>query len=159
MPLETPNKAQREKPVYDFDLKNVGQFCIVDGAYSPADSDAIEFIPGFVQGGLPIAYFRPSALVPYDNANKVFVYSDGDADSVSFARPYARFETQSGPDWFEANRFQLVHPGVDGSFGSGAPDVIRTLVGEPGMSPEDRDNIVNFAEAGRVESEVAALEE
>lgn len=165
------SKALRDKPLYDFALKNVGSF-LAGGSgsnvyYYRADGDACYdnslnayvYIPAFVQANLPIVYFRPTANSSYENMGARFAETTNSDDGVAVARPYARTRDGNVYTFYETKRFQLVHPGVDGYFG---PDEntesrggIPVLAGKENLYLEDADNIVNFATNGTLESEYA----
>ena len=65
--------------------------------------------------------------------------------------------------WYEDNRFQLIHPGDDNRFGlNGETDMFRvTKMPEDasvdnGLTPEDNDNVTNFIENGTLETEITS---
>lgn len=179
-PLANPLKARRETPFFDFELKNVAAFA--NGTHADASgpvyyaAEASElmdasigafcYAPAYQQGDLPIVYFRPSIGSPYEK--KSFWFADaepGSGAAVSEAVAYARYSEQVGRAlrhaWHEENRFQLIHPGVDGLFG---PDValpdgngrepdVPTTAPKHCISSADEDNIVNFAASGTLISE------
>ncbi len=161
------SRAIREAPLYAFDLKNVGA-TVPDDWDNPTcwflaeddevwDGSAFVYVPAFVQGDLPIVYFRPSANVPY-SAKSVNFAEDSSLSFVTQAVPYARTYDESSDvyEWFEAKRFQLVHPGVDGAFGPNADrGGVPTLADRKTLYAEDADNVVSFATAGVLESEYA----
>ncbi|MDO5309074.1 MAG: prepilin-type N-terminal cleavage/methylation domain-containing protein [Planctomycetia bacterium] len=166
-PLRRPGRAKREKPLFTFERKFLGAYASspdYDGdlpAYYPIDLDDLEgntksYIPAYCQGGYPIVYFRPTPNSPYGNAlKKFYLADDGNLNFVSCATPYMRnFDNGT---WYEEKRFQLIHPGADGMFGSNEQDSPRP--GSPAtqpkynLTPEDADNLANFVERGTLESE------
>ncbi len=111
VPLAKPMKARREASLFEFELKNVGKY-LPDFAYDAnsvlfypvededlqASEDApMRYVPAFVQGDLPIVYFRPSAYSPYgapdgSSSKKLYLADSDSVDSATVTRavPYAR---------------------------------------------------------------------
>lgn len=94
----------------------------------------------------PIAYFRANA-----SNGKGFEY-DGesiDCGEYGVAAPYMK-----NGAWFNADSFQLIYPGDDGSFGANDPP--RDLGGgdHSNYSQEDKDNAANFTSGATLESEI-----
>lgn len=171
------SKAMREDPIFSFDLKNVGaylpddptnlNYCYLAEDEETWNGSEFEYAPAFVQGDLPVVYFRPSSGVPYQD--KSFVLSEtSDGSFITRAVPYARswevVDAASVYSWFEDKRFQLVHPGVDGAFGpdesvtsrAGTVPTLSVPDGEETyLFSEDADNVVNFAVGGVLETEYA----
>ena len=173
-PLAIPTRAQREKPFFTFERKNMaafwfnGDLCfkvddydqLINGYYDEYDDGAYHYVPGYAQGGSPFVYFRPTTRYPY--GTKRFQYASGESEESSLAVAYKR---NSG-SWYEERRFQIIHPGEDGLFGPSDsklndPDADSQLVEDrwdlvvaPTTSPksnccqEDDDNIANFVENG-----------
>ncbi len=171
--LGRPGRATREKPLYAFERKELSVVGWADGYnggttgndvvyYPTAESElwddsigAYVYTPACTQGDLPIMYFRPSVGMGY--ADKYVFWGETATEGVTQACPYARTLDGANTVWYEARRFQLVHPGVDGYFGALEIDGGRT--GLPATQPktnctlEDDDNITNFLEEGTLQSE------
>lgn len=163
LPIGRPNRAKKEKPFYSFDKKYLGTY---DYGYDSAlgcnfyykvedesslwdDSlNAYVYIPAYCQGDYPIVYFRPSVNVPYASKFFYLTRSNNATDGVSCAVPYA----QDASTWYEEKRFQLVHPGDDGLFGSANSVDMRVVPTKTNTSLEDADNLANFLESGTLES-------
>ena len=167
--IPRPDRAKREKPLYLFDKKDIGAFGFVNEGdvqvFSRRDDTALgsgnstEYIPAYCQGDYPIVYFCPSPDATY--STKQFYCNI--SDQVSCAVPYAKdvaFDKNGNvtyAEWFEAGRFQLIHPGVDGLFGSDNASP-RWLQPQEGAKPDsvtiaDDDNITNFLTRGTLQSE------
>ena len=86
--------------------------------------------------------------MPYIDKSFFMTQSSDVADGASYAVPYA----QDMNSWYEEKRFQLVHPGDDGLFGSAGPAVQRIVPVKGNISLEDADNLTNFVERGTLES-------
>ena len=179
-PIAKPFRAQREKPLFAFDRKDLGTYSYTsassaaDSVYYPVENEgdlwvdnweggsgAYVYTPAVVQGGYPIVYFRPSLNMPY--GAKYMYLGETAADGVTQAVPYAQTGVVANDNsvnvttWYEERRFQLIHPGADGYFGHLEVDGGRA--GLPLTQPkancdvEDSDNIANFLENGTLESE------
>lgn len=162
-PIGRPNRAKKEKPFYSFDKKYLGAYNYgYDSAlgcnfYYKVEDDAslwddalkaYVYIPAYCQGDYPIVYFRPSVNVSYGNKFFYLTQSNSATDGVSCAVPYA----QDGTSWYEEKRFQLIHPGDDGLFGSANWADQRVVPSKMNTSLEDADNLTNFVERGTLES-------
>ena len=181
-PIAKPFRAQREKPLFAFDRKDIGTYSYsADDVFYPDEdesnlwtdsweggSGAYVYTPAVCQGGYPIVYFRPSLNRPY--GVKSMYLGESPADGVTQAVPYAqtgvvtRSPDPEVPDavnvttWYEERRFQLIHPGADGYFGrlevdGGRRGGIALTQPKANCFPEDSDNIANFLENGTLESE------
>ena len=152
-----PNRMSREKPLFSFDKKYILPFAASSCSFTQQDSNGNvvatynaryyyhnekltqEYIPTYCIGGRPILYFRPSANYGY-----------------SIAVPYAK---SSNSQWYEENRFQLIHPGADGLFSVPVTNALkintdyRTLQPKRNVNLEDDDNLTNFLENGTLTSE------
>ena len=159
--IEPTTVDQREEPRFDF-----APDTIVTKAYAPA------FVPK--KGDMPIVYFLANGddenaycyqFIDEDGENVVqtniyypkiaFLYEYSPTE-VRIAVPYAKtIDDQDKTVWYEPNRFQLIHPGQDGIFTGWNPDreIIRVVDIKQGMTDEDDDNIVNFAEGATLDSE------
>lgn len=179
-PIHKPFRATREKPLFSFDRKNLTAFAFSGSAgpggrstnnsvFHPADAtwyDAMGagyYIPAITQGGYPILYFRPLPGNGY--VGKYVSFGETAVDNLSQAVPYARDLSQG--TWYEERRFQLVHPGADGLFGTASFEGGRDSI--PGSDPPqpkpvatqpkenctfaDDDNITNFIQSGTLENE------
>jgi len=167
--LARPKRAQREKPFFAFERKYLGTYLSADydgtnsffyptddhDAMWDDDSGAYVYTPAFCQGEYPIVYFRPSVNAPYSGKKFYLGQSASSSDVVTCAVPYAR--NYADGTWYEENRFQLIHPGADGMFGSNENENARQDIPatqpKANLSLEDGDNIVNFVESGTLESE------
>lgn len=171
-PIAKPGRATREKPLYAFERKDITPLAVDgsgnDSVFYPADESSLwdddlgayVYTPAYCQGGYPIVYFRPSIRVPY--GGKYIFWGETASEGVTQAMPYARTWTDNGNGvvpltWYEERRFQLIHPGVDGYFGTLEND--GTRLGYPATEPkvncgtEDDDNIANFVQEGTLQSE------
>ena len=156
--IQRPERAKREPPLYSFEKKNMKAYLVGknDAVMGEVSEQYVGYGPAYCQGGFPILYFRPSANSGYGAKYLYF----NNADEVSCAVPYARgfLRSGSGIDWYESERFQLVHPGADGLFGNvdytvGA-DFVRTLQPKSAtVGLADDDNVTNFVEQGGLEGE------
>ncbi|MDO4585919.1 MAG: type II secretion system protein [Planctomycetia bacterium] len=128
--------GQREETFFDFDPKYIKTN--VNGA------------PAFCLNEFPVIYFRAAYGSGY--IGKSFVF-DNDGD-ISYAVPYAKAYDQAKNivQWYDEERFQLVHPGLDGSFGSNDPTITRFVPTQTGVTSRDADNITNFVTSGTLES-------
>lgn len=114
-------------------------------------------------GDLPVAYFRAEQK-HYDGKywNGNYASSDGGED-MGWAMPYAKTNAVDADgsltDWYEPDRFQLIHPGSDKLFGGVAaldesgqycPRVVGT---QHNISSEDEDNVTNFSKGATLGSE------
>lgn len=162
-PIGRPNRAKKEKPFYSFDRKYLGAYnygydsvrnCnfyykVEDDASLWNDAlNAYVYIPAYCQGDYPIVYFRPSVNVGYGNKFFYLTLSANATDGVSCAVPYA----QDATSWYEEKRFQLIHPGDDGLFGSANAADLRIVPIKEGMALGDADNLTNFITGGTLES-------
>ncbi|MDO5580799.1 MAG: type II secretion system protein [Planctomycetia bacterium] len=174
-----PANNQREEPLYTFDEKN----CV-----NIANSANTAAIPFLISGKLPIVYFKATsntlekgayANIAGDITGKTLKFYDfttalplwtGNNElyqSFGIAVPYGKKEANGTIPmvWYEEDRFQLVHPGEDGSFGMpiGTPAEQTTKyatwagtrkvnVAFPttvlNFTKEDADNITNFLSSG-----------
>ena len=164
--ISRPDRAKREKPLFLCDRKDIGAFGYVNegsvSVFSRLDGTTLdsgtttEYIPGYCQGDLPIVYFSPSPNAPYGTKSIRVNLNDQTSDAV----PYAKGLSADGAsvDWYEANRFQLIHPGVDGLFGESiygnSIDDVRFLQPKSTtVSVADDDNVTNFLTRGTLVSE------
>lgn len=135
--LDTANTPdQREEIFYSF----------------PADSIITNFgVPAFCLRECPILYFRAQNG---DYTGKSWTW-----EGFGIATPYGF----SDGSWEEPKRFQLIHPGQDGVFGSSGvfdnsatpplylPRLIDT---KSNISAEDHDNITNFSSGTTLDSDL-----
>lgn len=162
--IAKPARATREKPLFEFDRKNLA-YLGYDGSgndtvFYPGNEDSLwdaglgayVYTPAYCQGDLPIVYFRPSLQMPY--IQKYIFWGETASDGVTCARPYARFLDGVKSDWYEERRFQLIHPGIDGYFGPVDAAAANSST-QPRVNcfPEDDDNIVNFVSEGTLQRE------
>ncbi|MDO5554122.1 MAG: prepilin-type N-terminal cleavage/methylation domain-containing protein [Planctomycetia bacterium] len=143
-PLTATATGQREEPMYDFDPDKIHTNSDGIVAYCP-------------RGILPLLYFKATDL-EY-GANCVGRYADPanlakvkcrdmTGDSLGYAVPYAK-GTAAGT-WYEQDRFQIVHPGVDGIFGDTDNSIIRNAQTQKNLKPTDMDNVTNFLSKGSI---------
>lgn len=158
--------GQRQEPMIEFEhKKNFLMF-----TYDDVD------VPVFVVRGNPVAYFRGSANGAYaiKKPNGDIIPHFCGVPGFGVAIPYAKSGTlpasnDNGPwnddsgwnpkdlSWFAPKKYQLVHPGLDGSFSPGDRETDKygtcfaTFSGENGMDRNDYDNIVNFTETSTIQ--------
>lgn len=163
-PIRRPGRAQKEKPFYSFEKKFMEGFEYEGDPSSPEKvyykldrssigRDVVEYIPAYCQGGYPILYFRPSVSFGYGAKSLRLSPSGDEGDLVSCAVPYAEGVNPDNSDeaiWYEEKRFQLIHPGSDGLFGSD-DNSWRVVPARINISPEDADNLTNFIDGGTLE--------
>jgi len=118
------------------DNKKVRMFSVGNGAIVPVIGSEIRGV--FV----PIAYFRGSAVGgpgAYDPNVQRFIFPD-----FGLCIPYKETEVR----WYNPTTFQLIHPGLDGKFGSAGERIIRPNdpARNSGINLEDLDNITNFSD-------------
>ena len=124
--LEDPFKpgGQRTETRFDFSEKNTQPF-------NEADAN----VRYFAVDKKPVIYFRSTASGDYDPTLCVCGWVDR-GDAV----PYMKNATT----WHGAKKYQLIHPGRDGHFGTGPGP--RITADGTGIIYEDQDNIVNFTD-------------
>ena len=162
-PIGRPDRAKKEKPFYTFDKKYLGAYrysydstlgCNYyykvedDASLWDVSLNAYVYVPAYCQGDYPIVYFRPSVNVGYGNKFFYLTLSADATDGVSCAVPYA----QDATSWYDEKRFQLVHPGDDGLFGSANAADRRIVPIKEATTLGDADNLTNFVERGTLES-------
>ena len=153
-------KVQREDSFFDFSQSNI----ITAG-----------HVPGLMIRDLPLVYFRAGSNVYVQGTNmgayacpwnktgsKYYAFS---ADSgLGVAAPYCH---ATPGKWYEDERYQIVYPGEDKSFGNppytaGTNDASwqslffepRSADGQLNLSIEDNDNVASFLKNGNtIESE------
>lgn len=145
-PLSSPKDQngnpldQREDVFFDFDPKYI--------------KTEINGAPAFCLNEFPVVYFRSAYSSGYNGKSFVF---DNDGD-ISCAVPYCKsklYDEETETFYYqryEEDRFQLVHPGLDGSFGFNDPTIYRVVPTQEGVKSGDADNITNFVTSGTLES-------
>lgn len=154
--------APQEKPVYDFQF---GKNCAI------IKTPGGKVFPVAVSQGLPVVYFRAAkkdfkseAYIASTQAQVAFYSTSTDDWSLAsgdlpsqpgIVTPYTqKLNSSDEPVWYNADSFQLIHPGRDGLFqvvpspatppppmSSTCHAVVETQVG---LTPRSLDNIVNF---------------
>ncbi|MBR0225649.1 MAG: prepilin-type N-terminal cleavage/methylation domain-containing protein [Thermoguttaceae bacterium] len=164
VPISRPARAKKEKPFFSFEKKYLGAYTSQPDSelganyyYQPADKNSLwddslgayVYSPAFCQGDYPIVYFRPSVNMAYGAKFFYLTHSSDPTDGVSCAVPYAQDDS---PTWYEEKRFQLIHPGDDGIFGSANSTDWRVVPSKQNTSLGDADNLTNFIDSGTLES-------
>lgn len=144
--LSDSNLAQREEIFFKFPEGTV-----------VAQNGVPAFVPGKTDGK-PVVYFAATK-----NEEGLGAYADPDVTTqtkaysfngeLGLAVPYGK----SNGQWYEQERFQLVHPGVDGQFSDPAVQtdvtVIRMADSQTNLSSFDDDNITSFSKGATLSSE------
>ncbi len=132
-----------------------------DSFYTFTDKNMLtqNYLPAFVINSLPVIYFKATNTTgtntkgAYSNPNdttlvKSYDFTGTAQSDLGVAIPYAK----NAITWYEEERFQLVYPGIDGSFGvPNAVNRFSTICIPPtteNMTPEDMDNVANFVPNG-----------
>lgn len=150
----------------DFDGRYVGLVSVSD-----KDGNTL-VVPTLVARGAPIAYFCASAAddgygayqagAPDDDGVVVAekeIYATNFTD-FSIAVPYAKDGTATAPVWYNPKTFQLIHPGLDNTFGD--EELRRAKFAFASTGDQDRgstkssdlDNIVNFSESATLDGAI-----
>jgi len=109
-------------------------------------------IPVIIGYKLPIAYFKPKGTGKYEDSRLNLLQLQlpatfGEWKDLGTVVPYAKSGTTvADAVWHNPKRFQLIHPGLDGQFGTGTFRAIDASkdTRSPDFTLADEDNEANF---------------
>lgn len=150
----TGDMSQREEPLFKFPDDSIHY-----KDYTFTDANDVERdgkIPSFFINEAPVVFFTATnntenlGAYAYPKRTTVTKYYSFD-DGFGMAVPYGK----SSGSWYEQERFQLIHPGVDGLFSApGATAAnIRVVDSQANLTVEDADNITSFSKGTTLSSE------
>ena len=149
--------SQRMNPLFDFDEKNLMTVNLGHGS-----------IYVFTVRDNPLVYFRGSKTTGYGSAADITSIQNVSMDNYGVAIPYAKSLLLNDDGslkeivWYESEKYQLVHPGLDDKFSSGITraSVLAWLAGpsaanvDNGLTSADLDNITNFTDSATLDAMV-----
>ncbi len=145
-------KSQRTPPLFDFDPTRLVSYNSTGGA---TPKTAPSYFPQGVRNKAPYVYFDPSQYgnqIDWDvNGSTYANVSDGGVANVYWNDINNNGTKDTGTeDWCNPETFQIIAPGLDGTFGTSTGNP-RLYPGGAGYSKGDNDNVTNFCNKARLE--------
>ena len=146
--------SQRQDPIYPLDEKKVFEMNAKNG-----------ILYGMNIRNEPIVYFRGSKSAGYGSAADLATIAKVDLGDSGVAIPYAKNLILNDDGsireivWYENDKFQLVHPGLDKKFSGTRASVLVWFTGQSdvegvsnGITSADLDNATNFTDTATLDS-------